>query len=75
MRNLQRDPYARETHIKQNVRVVFRTCAWCGDPGKELKSGEHLLYRYGVETDNLRDAVHLSKEVFCCKSCYESYSM
>lgn len=63
---LKRDPFARETTIRQTVRTDAG-CAWCGnDHGGRL-------YRYGVERDGLRDTTHWDWEVFCGIDCRRAY--
>lgn len=76
MRYLSRDPFARLDFVRKSVHLgelTGPTCAWCGSPGRHISGFERVLYRYGYEDDNCH--VYLSEKLFCCKSCYECYSI
>lgn len=80
MRQLSRDPFARNTNYVQIVKHVgHHCCKWCGNKGKELpnlKSNfKFSLKRYYSEPDSIgRKFDHADKPLFCCKSCFNSYN-
>jgi hypothetical protein len=63
----ERDPFARQDVVGRPVPAKGKTCDWCGSEGKGGK-----LYQYTIETDGGRS--HETKGLFCCKSCFKSYS-
>jgi hypothetical protein len=66
MKYIGRDPFARETLMRENWPTT-RTCDWCGNK----RGTEGYLFRYVTVPDAGRPAPH--RGLFCCKSCHDSY--
>jgi len=70
MRQLERDPFARATLVKESPQPV--DCAWCGG-----RDGQGRCYVYRWESDGQMGSVHpryTTLRRFCSKACWESYS-
>jgi len=78
VRSIQRDPFAREDIIRQTVYAVTPfeqstfECAWCGAKGKRVMIGRRL-FRYGTQPDAINVRNNWSEDVFCGRSCWDSY--
>jgi hypothetical protein len=82
MRQIARDPFARETLFREtvNVSLAHGGCAECGS--KRVRRGgphrdgcDYSLFRYYVEKDAInvrKEAAHGGK-LFCGVSCLRSY--
>ena len=83
MRQISRDPFARETVYRETVRLEpafnFKrtegvnpvSCAWCGQ-----RKRSDRLYRYYVERDGIytrREAI-ADGRLFCCVDCMRAYT-
>ncbi len=68
-----RDPFARQSLVRETVSDSARSCVWCGDwryrGGKAVVG---LLFRYGTQHDD-RGGIDWHKGEFCSKSCHDSY--
>jgi hypothetical protein len=75
MRQISRDPFARETLMRESVRVSLAAggCAWCGGK-RPLRAGDdYMLYRYHVETDGGRKHAAAGGKLFCSVDCLRTY--
>lgn len=78
MRVISYDPFARYEVIRETVYVdpdSSLTCEWCGNPGRVLKDGTRVLYRYGVQEDGIYSKVYFNPELFHCVGCYRLYML
>lgn len=70
---ISRDPFARETLMRECVEVSAGTsCDWCG---RERPSGR--LFAYSVERDGVSRSYtgpHAIKGLFCSVSCMRSHN-
>jgi hypothetical protein len=74
MRQLARDPFARQTLVRVVVRPLHgRTCSWCGGVRTSQRSRTPFLYRYGTEPDAVHPGVVWHTGEFCSKSCHDAY--
>ena len=65
MRQLDRDPFGRQTLERETVPTHERgACKWCGQPAK---------YRYSWTPDDTRFVIRDSS-LFCSVDCYRTYS-
>jgi len=63
---IERDPFARATLIRETIPKQFRgSCKWCGQPAK---------FRYSWEPDGVHVRVRFMNEEFCSVSCYRAYA-
>jgi hypothetical protein len=68
---IRRDPFARETIVRQTVQTT-RSCAWCGG----RRRGGKALFQYGIERDGiLRSYIgpHWHEGLFCSISCHNTH--
>ena len=73
MKQISRDPFARVTYYRETVHHSGTyECVWCGGKGKTVKTG-YSLYRYGNESDQLASKIEWEKQLFCSKSCHDTY--
>lgn len=74
MRQIARNPFARQTLVREIVRPLAagQTCSWCG--GVRITRGNHpCLYRFGTEHDAIHPRVVWHPGLFCSKGCHDSY--
>ncbi len=72
MRQVARDPFARETLFSRREYYLpsNRGCTWCGQT-KHTPSGRSYLFRYWTETDGGR---HFGEgNLFCSVECKRTY--
>ena len=65
---ISRDPFARETVVREIVHTTTETCGWCGN------NHHNHLFRYGVEPDSISCRVNWSKGIFCSVDCWRTYN-
>jgi hypothetical protein len=75
MRALRRDPFARQTLVREVIRALApeQTCSWCGGVRMPRRCRTPSLYRYGTEADAIRPRVAWHDGAFCTKSCHDAY--
>lgn len=66
---ISRDPFARSSLVRQVDKTEGESCRWCG---ATVGLGVSRLFRYGTEHD-ARPNVDWENELFCGKSCHDSY--
>ena len=74
MRQIARDPFARQTLMRETVHALAagQTCTWCGGIRK-TRGRLRYLYRYGTEQDAMHPRVSWHPGLFCSKGCHDSY--
>jgi hypothetical protein len=75
MRQIARNPFARNTLVREIVRPLrsHETCAFCGGVRTTPRRGAPFLYRYGTEPDAIRSRITWHDGTFCSKSCHDAY--
>ena len=70
MRQISRDPFARETLLKSNYldSSGTKTCDWCGS-----KRPDRYLYQYFTERDSINPRPVGIKGLFCSIACMRNY--
>jgi hypothetical protein len=65
--SINREPFARQEMVRQ-VEHTKQECAWCGQNHKGR------LFRYGILDDGISTKPCWEKDLFCNKSCRDSYN-
>jgi len=68
LRQIRRDPIARETLLREVIDGMERTCSYCGSKREDGK-----LFVYYTEPDSVRPRRVKHHGEFCSKSCHDSY--
>lgn len=66
---IERDPFARQTTLRECLPPTEATCDWCG--GTRKGGG---LFRYSVERDAIRPRPQPLRGRFCSRACQRSYN-
>jgi hypothetical protein len=69
MRQISRDPFARETLMRDSVKT-FASCSFCGSTRRDSRLYQYITQRDAVYV-HAQDNVH--KGLFCSKSCHDAY--
>lgn len=69
-RELQRDPFARETLVRRVVTVIDEECSECGQT-TAYYGRDDKLFRYGVSSDGGTE--HWDPILFCSRRCRRHY--
>ena len=72
MRQVVRNSFARETVYAERVTASAGACVECGQR-RYTRSGKGWLYRFLVQSDGGRSGYAANGNVFCSRSCAETY--
>lgn len=71
---ISHDPFARFSVIRESeLHRGTKTCQWCGNQGKQTKTGKYRLFRYGTEDDSIHARRGFFSGLFCSLACAKIY--